>query len=364
MDEYDSDDAAADSAGGDTIGADYASSVTRSLDIGARHKIALSKAKSFRGQKLYSLIQTPSSVFDCPTPLSRDESSMEMFFSASDSEQSASAERCACSSENTLGSIEEVPQEHARRIDVTAVASLLIPDMPMDYLPPAAPGSPRQYVRLSVPPGGKSHRQMLSIETMTLSGVTAAADCQRQGLSSLSAADAAGDSTQTGTSEAATDGAAADSVSRRNQEYASLTEKNVNLNILRTASSDVARALQMPGRKPSFMRQTLSEVLSACKILVVDGESTAAIFSLGICYNVTIPNQILALLTDAPSNRKLLSMLLRRAGFGTVDLVEDGQAAVNYCMSLSAEEQPSIIFMDNTMPKLVRNKYDALASPT
>lgn len=46
-------------------------------------------------------------------------------------------------------------------------------------------------------------------------------------------------------------------------------------------------------------------------------------------------------------------MLLRRAGFGTVDLVEDGQAAVNYCQALSADQQPSIIFMDNTMPKLV-----------
>jgi CheY-like chemotaxis protein len=65
-------------------------------------------------------------------------------------------------------------------------------------------------------------------------------------------------------------------------------------------------------------------------------------------------------LSDAPSNRKLLSMLLRRAGFGTVDLVEDGQAAVNYCQALSADQQPSIIFMDNTMPKLVSLQSDAL----
>lgn len=53
------------------------------------------------------------------------------------------------------------------------------------------------------------------------------------------------------------------------------------------------------------------------------------------------------------SNRKLLSMLLKRTGFGRVDCVEDGQAAVNYCRELSAEEQPGIIFMDNTMPNLV-----------
>jgi CheY-like chemotaxis protein len=194
---------------------------------------------------------------------------------------------------------------------------------------------------------------------MTLTGVTAAADSQRQSLSTYSAADVSGDPTLTST--AATDGGSIDAMPRRNKDYASMTEKNVNLNILRTASSDVARALQMPGRKPSFMRQPLSEVLSACKILVVDGESNGR-FSSRFRFHI-ITTAYIAFLADAPSNRKLLSMLLRRAGFGTVDLVEDGQAAVNYCQALSAEEQPSIIFMDNTMPKLVRTGCDVHSFP-
>jgi len=46
-------------------------------------------------------------------------------------------------------------------------------------------------------------------------------------------------------------------------------------------------------------------------------------------------------------------MMLKRAGFGTVDLVEDGQAAVDYCKALSDQDQPRIIFMDNTMPRMV-----------
>jgi CheY-like chemotaxis protein len=33
--------------------------------------------------------------------------------------------------------------------------------------------------------------------------------------------------------------------------------------------------------------------------------------------------------------------------------VEDGQAAVDYCKALKKEDQPGIIFMDNTMPNLV-----------
>jgi CheY-like chemotaxis protein len=63
--------------------------------------------------------------------------------------------------------------------------------------------------------------------------------------------------------------------------------------------------------------------------------------------------QVVYFSADAASNRKLLSLLLRRAGFGSVDLVEDGQAAVDYCKALKKEDQPGIIFMDNTMPNLV-----------
>lgn len=62
---------------------------------------------------------------------------------------------------------------------------------------------------------------------------------------------------------------------------------------------------------------------------------------------------VLVAIADALSNRKLLSMLLKRSGFGTVDTVEDGQAAVDYVKALLPNEQPRIIFMDNTMPKLV-----------
>lgn len=71
-----------------------------------------------------------------------------------------------------------------------------------------------------------------------------------------------------------------------------------------------------------------------------------------LIYFHTIP-RFSTLHTDAPSNRKLLSMMLKRAGFGIIDLVEDGQAAVDYCRALSEADQPRIIFMDNTMPRLV-----------
>ena len=47
-------------------------------------------------------------------------------------------------------------------------------------------------------------------------------------------------------------------------------------------------------------------------------------------------------------------MMLKRAGFGTVDLVEDGQAAVDYCTTARTEgDLPKMIFMDNTMPRMV-----------
>jgi hypothetical protein len=266
MDEYDSDEEVEGGAGSDTVGTAYPF-VMRSPDSSVRHKVALSKAKSFRGQKLYSLIQTPSSVFDCPTPQSRDAKSMDFSFSGSDS--GAVERRGNLLGEPALGSIEEALVEDTHRIDVTTVASPLVPSRALESQLAAAPGSPRLFNKSSP---GKSHRQMLSIETMTLTGVTAAADSQRQSLSSLTATDAVGDVTQTNTSDGAAEGISTDPMPRRNKDYASLTEKNVNLNILRTASSDVARALQMPGRKPSFMRQPLAEVLSACKILVVDGE--------------------------------------------------------------------------------------------
>ena len=50
-------------------------------------------------------------------------------------------------------------------------------------------------------------------------------------------------------------------------------------------------------------------------------------------------------------------MMLKRAGFGTVDLVEDGQAAVDYCTTARTEgDLPKMIFMDNTMPRMVSAK--------
>lgn len=58
---------------------------------------------------------------------------------------------------------------------------------------------------------------------------------------------------------------------------------------------------------------------------------------------------------DAASNRKLLQMLLKRTGFGTVEAVDDGRAAVQYCEAAALEgDPPKILFMDNTMPNLVR----------
>jgi CheY-like chemotaxis protein len=67
---------------------------------------------------------------------------------------------------------------------------------------------------------------------------------------------------------------------------------------------------------------------------------------------------------DAPSNRKLLSMLLNRSGLQLVTLAEDGQAAVDICRQQSSSgggvmgaglgQEFGVIFMDNTMPRLVR----------
>ena len=189
----------------------------------------------------------------------------------------------------------------------------------------------------------------------------------------------------------------------KNEAYATLTEKNVNLHILRTVATEAA----IGGKQPSaFSRQLGSRrksspakeaqqpvvVLSECRVLVVDGEFI--LFLLWWAVNSSCCKLYWHFTTkmnfyhfvylrlfhlDAPSNRKLLTMLLRRAGFIDVDSVEDGQQAVDYCQAVvynaegksggvdpsasaltmttapaaTVQQPPSIIFMDNTMPRMV-----------
>lgn len=173
------------------------------------------------------------------------------------------------------------------------------------------------------------------------------------------------------------------------QAYVALTEKNVNLHILRTAATDGGfRAVKQTASKTrlvyfilsifcivlfltisiflllnrkSCSKEDLLATLKACKVLVVDGKR-ASFLSILFCFlfysvycGLITTLRFSFFHTDAASNRKLLSMMLKRAGFGTVDLVEDGQAAVDYCtMARSEGVLPKIIFMDNTMPRMVR----------
>ena len=102
--------------------------------------------------------------------------------------------------------------------------------------------------------------------------------------------------------------------------------------------------------RKSCSKEALQATLKACKILVVDGKDSILTFY----SRKTLNGPSFLLNIDAASNRKLLSMMLKRAGFGTVDLVEDGQAAVDYCITAQSQgDLPKMIFMDNTMPRMV-----------
>lgn len=54
---------------------------------------------------------------------------------------------------------------------------------------------------------------------------------------------------------------------------------------------------------------------------------------------------------DAPTNRKFLAMLLQKKGVQLIDFAADGQEAVD--LVLAQQRHYDVIFMDNTMPKMV-----------
>jgi signal transduction histidine kinase len=266
MDEYDSD---CDESGPATVGTYSGSfySPTCTPET-TRRKIALTRAKSFRGQRLFNIMQTPSSVFECPTPKSNIPSPMRS------DDPSDHQEILHTQSDHRLASIDEADCEYSPRPgDADSPTSSSNPPSPervslVDPPPrrPSFQGSPRFATkRLSA--------RTLSINTHT--GSLVDRESNYNSVASSFRSDAAPELLASTERSMSSDGEGDHPVSRHNSEYAALTEKNVNLHILRSASTDVACVLQVQGAPPrarvSSGRLPLVEMLSACKVLVVDG---------------------------------------------------------------------------------------------
>jgi len=351
-----------------------------------KRKLLVSKAKSFRGQKLFSLIQTQSSVFDCPTPQSSgtslNKSYESLSYDLSEHFGSGSASGGVVPdalSTAWLDSIDEAEFEHTPRIDqsddpqVGEVGEKRQGDrkdnvgkVEEDDKSELQPSSRFELGNLGAAPS--RHLVTPPLDPTTVKRISLSRSHSRspqrmrklRGLSINTASESSNAGGESGYNSEASESHRSDTaggdrsslqwtsrgsfnnihsssnnsinepperiLKYKNEEYMAITEKNVNLHILRTSSSSSLRVLPFPSpMRHSPSKRPLSEILKESRLLVVD---------------------------DAASNRKLLQMLLTRAGFGHIDHAEDGQAAVDYCHARSEAEQPDIIFMDNTMPNL------------
>ena len=62
---------------------------------------------------------------------------------------------------------------------------------------------------------------------------------------------------------------------------------------------------------------------------------------------------------DAPSNRKMLAMLLKKSGVAS-DAVENGQLALDKVAALADLDKYAVIFMDNMMPVMVSGRENTI----
>jgi CheY-like chemotaxis protein len=60
-----------------------------------------------------------------------------------------------------------------------------------------------------------------------------------------------------------------------------------------------------------------------------------------------VANEVILIVEDNPTNRKLIEVILRRAGFQTI-AVEDGETAVEVAL----REKPALILMDIQLPQM------------
>lgn len=253
-----------------------------------RRKVALSRARSFRGQRLFNIMQTPSSVFECPTPKSTvvsTHSAGEVADVLADMGVQGWAEH----REHRLASIDEVDNEDSPRRAPARERGLTFVDSPVSS--PGRPSlgesspQPPPPARLSFHGSPRFAAKTLSARTLSMNTIhtnhTTGSYIDRESSYNSPASSfrsELADFLPKLTRSISDDGDnQPEPLPRNNSEYAALTEKNVHLHILRSASTDVTRVLQVQGaagrsRPTSIKRLSLADMLAACKVLVVDGE--------------------------------------------------------------------------------------------
>lgn len=282
-------------------------------------KTLLHRAKSFRGRRLLNILQTQSNVFDCPTP----KSVLEVNAATSQSQDPVGSEHSEYSRgrsgtgedgsgdlypEHTcaslLASIDESDNHEFMTVEsesmntTSSIAAGDIDSLPTKPKGRSIPTAPPRCVAHTSSPDKIHFMRSLSVDTTSvMSGIEISSSLctsedfqhaiqQPEGETStathpFSVTPPVPCSLPTGVANiharvgrsSSRDYGLGESPLRHNREYVALTEKNVNLHILRTASSDVTRALQFPRVNSSpAPKDHIPCFIGACKVLVVDGK--------------------------------------------------------------------------------------------
>jgi len=104
------------------------------------------------------------------------------------------------------------------------------------------------------------------------------------------------------------------------------------------------------------------QFLSSLNVLVVDGrlDDTDLHHSMHL-YSLpsndrSASSHLLSSLLDSATNRKVLSSVLRKVGCRVIDVASDGVEALQAVRSWAEVGHYDLVFMDNTMPNMVRHQ--------
>lgn len=283
------DDDDASSEGADELGA-IPLSLTSPRTIKSK---AIARAKSFRGEKLLSILYNQSNVFECPTP-KLTSSASDNFHSFLDPDESPrmyspvappGAFRNNIPSRMSVAfrnSVKEILIPSFDEGDVQAQSSNSNDrselDDPPQFQLDLGLHSPLKTWKKAVSPVRKHSTASEPVNISPSRAMSFSMDTAAACSSPTSSFRSDGPSELL---EALQRSPPLQAPRELKSEYVTLTEKNVNLHILRTAANESVRVLKhKPGGilKVATSKQELAAVLAACKVLVVDGELFSSCF--------------------------------------------------------------------------------------
>lgn len=263
---------------------------------------AVSHAKSFRGEKLLSILHNQSNVFECPTP-KLNSSTSDNFRTSFDFEESPrkftppipiptssrpTSGRLAVAFSNSVKGIQMPSVDYGDRQERSEVD-----DVPMFQLDLEGHSPTRTWKKAMSPSRKQTTEEALDTVNRAISysmDTLAASSSLHSSFRSDAPSELLDYDSKTYQRSPSQHSPSTLSDTRSpKSDYVTLTEKNVNLHILRTASNEGVRILKqkLGHRKVAATKEELAMILSQCRVLVVDGKSACGLWFLFVWIPVT-----------------------------------------------------------------------------